>query len=250
MELTGKLYNLFEENENTHWWFIGRRRVIFSFINRIISGQHRVNILDVGCGTGHILKKLDQYGAAIGIDSSKIAVTCSENRGCRDVRLTGEDRIPFPDSNFDFLFSLDVIEHINNDLMALNEYRRVLKPGGVLFLTVPAFNWIWSCHDDLNQHKRRYTRKLINDCLRQSGFQVERSSYFSTFLFPLIASTRILLRQIDKIYPLKKRTLDFHIPAWPFNGIFSNIFSSERRWLKYANLPFGSSILTIGHTIY
>jgi len=247
MEMTSDLYHLFNNSEEKHWWFIGRRIILFSLLDCIFSRTGNGRILDAGCGTGATLKKLEDYGEAVGVDISPAAVRYSLSRGCRDVRLADEKKLPLADQSFDYVISLDVIEHIADDFGALKEYSRVLRPNGTLFLTVPAYPWIWSCHDDVNRHKRRYTRRILTERLNQAHFSIERISYFSTFLFPLIAGSRIALRYIDRFYQIREKKLDFHIPAQSFNRILSGIFSIEKHWLKYADLPFGSSLVVIAH---
>jgi SAM-dependent methyltransferase len=245
MKMNSELYGIFNHSEERHWWFIGRRKVLFSLLDELFREGENTRILEAGCGTGANLKILERYGKAVGVDISSEAVRYALSRGCRDVRLMGETRLPFPDRSFDCVISLDVIEHIEDDAGALNEYARVLRPNGTLFLTVPAYRWIWSCHDEVNRHKRRYTRRILLGRLSRAGFTLERISYFSTFLFPIIAGSRIVIRHIDRLYHLRQKNLDFHVPARPFNFILSSIFSAERRWLKHFNLPFGSSLAAI-----
>ncbi len=243
--MKSKLYSVFNSTEEIHWWFMGRRRIILSLIAGLLSPRNGYRILDVGCGTGATLKKLEEYGEAIGIDISEEAVRFSRQRGCRDVRLTGGDEIPFPDQSFDCVVALDVIEHIDDDGKALRDYRRVLKSGSRLVLTVPAYRWLWSCHDDDNQHRRRYTRRLLKEKLRSSGLIIERLSYFSTFLFPLIASVRLAVKILDRSFHIRKKGLDFRIPARPGNRFLYRVFSAEAFWLRWGNLPFGSSLLAV-----
>ncbi len=240
------IHTYFDRTEDSHWWFIGRRRIVLGFCRRLLP-LPPVLILDIGCGTGATLKRLESLGNATGVDISAEAVRCSRKRGCRDVRLMEEeDRLPFPDSSFDLLVALDVIEHIDDDLGALTEYRRVLKPGGRLLLTVPAYRWLWSHHDDLNRHRRRYRIGPVRRLLGEAGFAVRRSTYFCSLLFLPVALVRLISRGLEKLLGFRREGFEFTIPPDFVNRLLGLVFSSEALWLRRAKFPFGSSILAVG----
>jgi SAM-dependent methyltransferase len=240
MKMDETLYSLFDATEETHWWFVARRKIVLEMLRSILPpGAPR--ILDVGCGTGSTLKELEKMGEAVGADISEEAIAYCRRRGCGDVRLVAEDELSFRDGEFDAVLSLDVLEHIENEGAALAEYRRVLKPGGVLLLTAPAYAWLWSAHDDVNHHRRRYTRGSLEQLLAQSGWGIERLSYFCTLLFPLVAAIRMGF----KLFHRSGRGLEFKIPGPHVNRVCQTIFASEAAWLTRRDFPFGSSLMVV-----
>ncbi|MFH1038894.1 MAG: class I SAM-dependent methyltransferase [PVC group bacterium] len=239
------LHVYFDRTEDSHWWFVGRRKIVFELARRLRLPPAAL-ILDIGCGTGATLKRLEILGGATGVDISPEAVRCSRKRGCRDVRLMEGDRLPFPDSSFDLVIALDVIEHIDDDLGALIEYRRVLKPGGRILLTVPAYRWLWSHHDDLNRHRRRYRIRPLRRLLQEAGFVARRSAYFCTLLFLPVALVRLLSRALERILGFRREGFEFTIPPDFVNRLLGLVFSAERLWLRRWRFPFGSSILAVG----
>ncbi|HLE62866.1 MAG TPA: class I SAM-dependent methyltransferase, partial [Pyrinomonadaceae bacterium] len=157
-EMQQHTYSIMYRVEETHWWFVGRRRIISSFLAQINANSERPQkILDVGCGTGANLEMLSQFGEAEGIDVSREALAFCLQRGLRNVREGEAERLPFPDNSFDLVTGLDVVEHLDNDLAGLKEMHRVLRPQGRILLFVPAFMFLWGVQDDISNHRRRYT---------------------------------------------------------------------------------------------
>ena len=245
MRVEDKLYSLFAVSEETHWWFAGRRKIVLSLVGKNLREKQNSKILDVGCGTGTTLRWLEKYGWTVGIDISKEAIGYCRERGCARLIRVEEEILPFKNRSFDCVVAMDVIEHIRNDRKALGEYRRLLKPGGFLLLTVPAYPWLWSWHDEMNRHQRRYTGECLRQALLNSGFSVMRLSYFCTYLFPLLALVRLGEKALNKIFHLRTEEFDFHIPADFINRLLSRIFSAEASWLLRRNFPYGSSLLTL-----
>ncbi|MEA1926925.1 MAG: class I SAM-dependent methyltransferase [Candidatus Auribacterota bacterium] len=240
-----KLYSIFNYSEENHWWFLARRRILLGLLKRSLPVGPRPRILDVGCGTGETLKQLEKLGNPTGVDISPAAIQFCRERGCDDLHLVDGIILPSKNEEFDIVLSLDVIEHLEDDAAALREYRRVIKPGGVLFITVPAYRWLWSGHDDDNLHLRRYTKKELTSRLLETGFRIERSTYFCTYLFGLIAAVRMVGNMRAGLFGRRKEGADFKIPGRVLNKILMKIFFSEFGWLKHHNLPFGSSLLVI-----
>ena len=245
MKMSDNLYPLFDAIEERHWWFMGRKEVLFCLLDKFNNLGKNPKYLDIGCGTGAILKKLENYGQAIGVDISEEAIEYCRKKGCRDVRKMNEGNLPFLSEEFECLLSFDVIEHIEYDARELAEYYRILKPGGIMILTVPAYMWLWSAHDDINRHRRRYTSKLLKIRLLCAGFKIERLTYFSTFLFPIIVLVRVMVALLDKYFGIRKDGFDFHIPASFFNRLLTRVFSAESRWLINRDFLFGSSLLVV-----
>jgi SAM-dependent methyltransferase len=240
-----KLYSLFNYSEENHWWFLARRGIIFDLLKQCLPADPRPRIMDVGCGAGETLKQLEELGDPMGVDISPEAIRYCRERGCGDVQLVDGNILPSGDCEFDLVLSLDVIEHLEDDLGALREYQRVIKEGGILFVTVPAYRWLWSGHDDDNLHLRRYTRKHLSALIIESGFMIERSTYFCTYLFGLIAAVRVFGNITRGVFRERKEGSDFKIPGQLINKILHKIFLSESGWLKRHNFPFGSSLLVI-----
>ena len=231
--------------EDVHWWFVGRRRILLSILNQYL-GAGATNgrqILDVGCGTGTMLTHLARFGAARGADMDLEAVGYCHDRGLQQVTQSRADSLPFEKDTFDLVTALDVVEHIDDDLGALREMRRVIKPGGLLLLTVPAYRFLWGRQDDINLHKRRYVARELRNRLQTAGFEVERLTYMNSILFPAIAAIR-LVRHILPDPP--KLESDFAFPApQPLNVLLGAVFGSERYALTRFDIPFGVSIMAL-----
>jgi SAM-dependent methyltransferase len=187
------LYRRLYELEDGHWWFRGRRAVMWALLQRAGLPQ-RARLLDAGCGTGRNLVELGFLGPSAGVDSSPDAVAFCRERGLDGVQEAELDALPFPDSSFDLLVATDVIEHIEDDVAVLRELRRVAAPRAQLLITTPAYRWLWSAHDDEHQHKRRYTRRQLVKRIREAGWSIEIATYFNTLLLGPIALARALPR--------------------------------------------------------
>ena len=150
------------------------------------------SILDVGCGTGSMLPLLGRFGAAQGVDTEPKAIELCHERGLTAARLYDGSRLPFDDAEFDVACAFDVIEHIPDDVAALRDMARVVRPGGRLVLTVPAFPFLWGPQDEISHHERRYTRATLRAAVAAAGADLRHMSFFNTLLFPPIAAVRVL----------------------------------------------------------
>jgi SAM-dependent methyltransferase len=184
--------------EAKHWWFVGRR-LLFSGIIRELGLPHDSLVLDVGTGTGTNLRLLRDlgFGRVTGIDQSPEAIRFCAEKGLGDVKQADACGLPFPDQTFDLIFATDVIEHVDDDFSALRELRRVLKPGGYLLLTVPAFAALWGLQDDVSQHKRRYQLNQLLSMLRDANLSPQQHFYFNYLLFLPILVARRLMRMLN-----------------------------------------------------
>ncbi len=180
--------------EDRHWWYRGRRTVI----ERVLDGlglPERARILDAGCGSGRNMVELARRGTVTGVELSDTSVVPGpRSAACGEVIEGSVLEMPFADGSFDLAVSLDVIEHLEDDLAALRELRRVVAPGGALLVTVPAYQWLWSGHDEINHHHRRYTRRSLQRVAEQAGWRQARTTYFNSLLLPVA----ILLRVLDR----------------------------------------------------
>jgi SAM-dependent methyltransferase len=227
---------------------VGRRRILLTVLDRYLGTGKATErrILDVGCGTGTMLSHLGVYGKAEGVDIDEEAVGYCHERGLLDVRLGAAENLPFDDGTFDLVTALDVVEHLDDDLAALREIGRVLRPGGYLLVTVPAHRFLWGDQDEVNLHKRRYVAAEVRDRLTQAGFDVQRVSYMNAFLFPPIAGIRLLRRLENRLRPRTTIKSDFRYPApRPLNFLLASIFGAEARIVRRFDLPIGVSILAL-----
>lgn len=236
------LYSTFFAVEDRHWWFAARRKIVFSLIKAFTRVPRGADILDVGCGTGAFLKALTQDYSAFGIDLSPLAIEQCHARGLSRVAVGTLDGFPFPNKHFHLVTMLDVIEHIDDDLAALRLAKGLLTNNGYLFLTVPAFPFLWSKHDEMNRHKRRYKKKELKTRLEQSGYTIDFISYYNTFLFPIALIERLFEKSLHLTPSSALR-----IPPAPLNAIFTCVFGCERWFLRKVPFPFGLSLLAIAH---
>jgi SAM-dependent methyltransferase len=204
------VYQQLYELEDTHWWFRGRRAVIWALLRRagVPSGAR---LLDAGCGTGRNLAEFGRLGSAQGVDPSPQAIDFCRRRGLSDVRKASLDALPFSGGAFDVILLTDVLEHVADDAGALAELRRVAAPGARLVITVPAYRWLWSPHDDSHHHLRRYTARELRARVRAAGWRPLVETYFNSLLLAPIAATRLLTRSDGSDYertgPLLNRAL-------------------------------------------
>lgn len=237
-------YPVYARLEERHWWFVGRRAIVVRVLERSLpASTGALEILDFGCGTGAFLSVLARFGRVSAVDGDESAVAFCHRRGHRDVRhVPVATPLPFADDSFDLVTALDVIEHIEEEGAALHELRRVLRPAGLLLLTVPAFEVLWGDQDEISHHFRRYTDASLRRALQAAGFVVERSSYFNTLLFAPIAALRMLRRAVRT--PSAART-DFDLGSARLNGVLSRLLSAEAEAVSRTRLPFGVSLLAL-----
>lgn len=229
--------------EDKHWWFVGRRQIIDSFIRQLHLPKN-AEILEAGCATGGNLMMLSAHGR---VDAMEIDETACELANKRQVTKVQNgslpNNIPFK-GKYDLILILDVLEHLDNDLAALTALHGRLKPGGWLLITVPAYKFLWSEHDEINHHKRRYDLKGLQEVVRKANYKLYYNSYFNTLLFPLI----VLLRFLSKLLPLNRIAQtqgDLKMPSNVINRLLTLLFASECRLLHCMQFPFGVSILLL-----
>ncbi len=242
-EMEQHTYAIMNRVEDSHWWFVGRRAILESFLQQIVlqirNPKSEIRILDVGCGTGANLEMLAQFGESEGVDISDDALEFCKAKGLK-VHKGLAEKLPFADESFEVVTALDVVEHLDDDVAGLKEMHRVLKKGGNALIFVPAFMWLWGVQDDISNHRIRYTKKQIVERLEKAGFEIERATYANwTFFAPILAG-----RTIMKITGIKPES-ENNVNISALNGFFGKLFSAERFWLKRANFPFGVSIVIV-----
>jgi SAM-dependent methyltransferase len=228
--------------EDRHWWYRGRRSVL----ERVIEDLHLpggARILDAGCGSGRNMVEFARHGTVTGVELSDTSVALARERGAGEVIEGSVLEMPFEPGTFDMAASLDVIEHLEDDLTALRELRRVVAPGGALLVTVPAYQWLWSGHDEINHHFRRYTRRSLQQIGEQAGWQQVRTTYFNSLLLP----AAILLRVLDRFSrKTTESSLDLWIPPVPVNWVLERPLALESALIgRGGRIPAGLSLLAV-----
>lgn len=245
-------YDAMSSLEESHWWHLARQRIIPDWLGRQLKRlgfTRKLKILDLGCGTGKMLKVLKQFGETTGLDSSHKAIAHAKAKAVGKVVFGDAAKLPFKKDSFDVVTAMELLEHIKDDSGALREWRRVLKPGGVLFVTAPAYMWMWGPADKFAHHQRRYTRGQLVTLLKRNGFRIVRASYFNTMLFPGVALIRLARKPFVKLDTMKGEDLakafDFHIGPRFLSKLLYWLFSQERYLLRWFNLPLGVSIIVL-----
>ncbi len=221
------------EHEDHYWWFVARRELALELLQR---GSGKT--LDVGCGTGALLTSLGTE--AIGVDFSLEALRHCRKRGLTKVALGNAECLPCTSQCTSRVVTLDTLEHVADDRVAVSEIFRALTPGGLLVLNVPAFKWLWGPHDVALHHHRRYTRREVKLLLQEAGFQVELLSYSVFFLFPVVVGVRLL----DRIF---RREAKVRLPkvGGILNGLLISLMRLEGKLLQWVSLPVGSSVVAV-----
>jgi SAM-dependent methyltransferase len=245
--MEAELYAQYREIEDTHWWFLGRRRIFSELLDREVPRGPRFenrSVLDIGTGTGAALDYLSRYGATTGLDVDPRAVEYCRDRGIENVVEANPPPLPFADETFSLVTALDVIEHVDDDAELVAEIHRVLRPGGLCLVSVPAFRMLWGIQDEVAHHKRRYRLGEVRDLLEQGGLSIRRITYFNFLLFPPIAAVRLMERVSPRRPP---RRSDFSVgeDSPRLNAALTRGFGTESRLLRRMNLPFGVSILAL-----
>ncbi len=246
-EMQQHTYAIMRRVEESHWWFVGRRQIIGSFLERVVralredrGAEASLKILDVGCGTGANLEMLSQYGEAEGVDVSSEALSFCQERGLAKVKQGAAEALPYSDGSFDLVTGLDVVEHLDDDLAGLQEMRRVLNIDGRAVLFVPAFMFLWGVQDDISNHRRRYTLKGLRQVLREAGFEIERATYANITFFAPILLGRLFMRA-TRLRPESENNITIGF----LNGALGKLLGAERGLLRYMNFPFGVSIICV-----
>jgi SAM-dependent methyltransferase len=233
-------YQAMAEIEGRHWWFVGRRAIIRSIIEKRIRPGRNARVLEAGCGTGGNLAMLGDYGSLAALEYDDDARAIARERTGVDVqpgRLP--DGIDHIDGPFQMITLFDVLEHLDEDEESLRSLSKLLAADGKIILTVPALQFLWSDHDVVHHHHRRYSSARLRDVLERAGLQVEYISYFNSLLLPAA-----ILQRLASRFSKKQAAID-DVPPTAVNSLLTKIFAAERSLLSWFRLPIGLSLCAV-----
>lgn len=232
------LYQDLFELENSHWWHIAKRRTALGLLQERLKPGAR--LLDLGCGTGQNLVSFSQLSETYGIDVEAEAVSWCKKRRLKNVKQGSAYAIPFPNRSFDAVTLLDVLEHTDED-QALPEVFRVLKPGGLVLISVPAFQWLWSRWDEVLHHHKRYTKSSLCRALHHNGFRPLVTSYAYSFLVPPVW----IVRKLKSWRNQDQYVSDFRLGNPTVNTLLGKMADLERPFVLKGQVPLGTSVFTL-----
>ena len=235
-----EVYEAMAEHDERHWWYRARRQVVAELIRRKVPLPKVAKLLEIGCGTGHNLPMLGEFGQVEALEVDPIARGMAEKRLGRTVLSSPLPALEgVPDATYDMVAALDVVEHIPDDKAALEGISRVLKPGGKLLMTVPAHQWMWSAHDVVNHHQRRYSKRDFKRLVNESPLKLESIGYLNSLLFPLALAQRLASKLTGN------EDANLAPPAEPINQVLERVFALERRVIGRIPLPPGLSLFAV-----
>lgn len=237
--MDSQMYEQMMAVEDKHWWFVARRSIVEQVISKLNLSAD-AEIFEAGCGTGGNLAMLSRHGRVSAMELNEIARTFASKLEIGEIQPGFlPDDIPFADKNFDLIVLLDVLEHVEEDSASLQALFAKLKPSGWLLITVPAYPWLWSKHDDLLHHKRRYILHNLQQIVANAGYHINFVSYFNFVLFPLIAGVRLVQGLFHQ------GGNEQSMPPKLVNQILTCLFGMERHFVGRLPLPFGVSLLLL-----
>jgi ubiquinone/menaquinone biosynthesis C-methylase UbiE len=238
------LYEDLYKLEDKHWWHRSKRKICLELIQEY-SKKKNLRILDIGCGTGKNVEAFSSLGEVWGLDNSKEAIMFCKKRGLKNLKLGNLDKTGFKDGYFDVVTMLDVLEHLEDQDKALNEIKRILRPNGILIITVPAFSWLWSQWDVVLHHKRRYSNNLLHKVVTRNGLEVLKLSYLYSFLVLPSLIIRVIKSRLNK----KSYGSDFSLSNSFIDSILLTLVIIEQSFLKIASIPFGTSLICVSRNV-
>jgi SAM-dependent methyltransferase len=234
------VYQQMAELDERHWWYRARRDVVAALIRRAVHPPGEAAILEIGCGTGHNFKMLAEFGQVDALELDDEARAIAEQRlGQTIMRAPLPALEGVPEHRYDLIGAFDVIEHIDDDAASIASIAKRLKPGGKFMMTVPAHQWMWTAHDTVNHHKRRYSKRGLRDLISNSPLHLDALGYFNSLLFPLAVAERLTSKALGK------ENADLSLPPRPLNAALERAFAAERHLVGRLPLPPGLSLFAV-----
>ena len=238
------VYDRMAAHDSTHWWYRARRDILADYLTRYAALPADARILEIGCGTGHNLPMLSGFGRVEAIEIDPAARAIAGERLGRPVGDAPLPALPGVERGaYDLVAVLDVVEHIEDDVAALKAMGGLLKPGGKILIAVPAHQWMWSAHDVVNHHHRRYSKATLAAAIERAGLRAKKLTYFNSLLFPLAAAARLAGRMTGR------DDSDDSPPPKPLNTAFETIFRLERHLVGRLPMTPGVSIVTLAEPV-
>ena len=234
------VYRQMAELDERHWWYRARRDVLAALIRRVVQPPAGAEILEIGCGTGHNFAMLGTFGHVDALELDEEVRTFAEQRLGRSIMTAPLPELAgVPDRHYDLVGTFDVIEHIDDDRAAIASIATKLKPGGKFMMTVPAHPWMWSAHDLVNHHKRRYSKRALRALIEGSPLELEKIGYFNSLLFPAALAERLSSKLRGK------DNAELTLPPTPLNAALEWTFAAERHLIGRLPLPPGLSLFAV-----
>ncbi len=240
-----RLTDRYESFEEWHWWFRGRQRILEAVLHREVGWPDSLSVVSLGCGPAQGIEWLARVagpgGRVVGLDGDT-QLTPTGPLASTFV-IGSAEQVPLADASFDLVLLLDVLEHLDDDVGALREASRILRPGGTLLITVPAWPFLWGQQDEVSHHRRRYTRETLRAAFEGAQLPLPRLAYFNALFFPPIALVRVLRRRFG--FPRETRSDFEDSEPGPLNEVLARLFGAERHFVGRLPIPFGVSLLAV-----
>lgn len=234
------VFDRMAEQDQLHWWYVARRQILSDLIRRNIPLPPQARVLEVGAGTGHNFDMLRRFGSVDAIEIDDEARGLASQRLGRPLSAAPLPELPgIEEGSYHLIALLDVLEHVDEDRASLASIARRLAPAGRILLTVPAYQWMWSAHDEVHHHKRRYSKAGLRRVIAEAGLKAELLTHFNSLLFPVAAAARIVGKA------RRKQDSDDQMPSRPVNKVLTGIFGLERHLVGRIPLPAGVSLVAI-----
>ncbi len=242
--MDASLYEELHRVEQTHWWFRARRQIVWSLVERFTIGGagQRLKVCELGCGTGGNLAEVADKHDVTGVECSPHALAFARQKlGDRVICGRLPDEVDLPAGSCDVVLLTDVLEHIEDDVASARTALRLLRPGGIVVATVPAYQWLYSPRDQHHHHFRRYGKRQFAALWQQVDAETTLLSQYNTLLFPPAAAARL----ISKLLGNENQTGDLAVPPRMVNSLLSRVMGSETNLLGRVPLPFGLSLICV-----
>jgi len=239
-----KLYDELYRVEQEHWWFRARREIVWSLVERHVDGARtrRLRVCELGCGTGGNLAAVADRHEVVGVEYSPRALEYARRRlGERVISGSLPDDVNLPSNFYDVVLLTDVLEHIEDDVASARTAMRLVRPGGIIVATVPAYQWLYSPRDAAHHHFRRYSKQRFRGLWSSEQSRVELLSHYNTFLFPAAAYARVA----SEFRESRNASGDLTVPVWPVNSLLASVMQCERNLLGRVAMPFGLSLVGV-----